>query len=132
MKQITIVAEDKVGLLADISYILGKAKINIEAISVEVQGEQAVICLTVKDERKAAAMLSANGYRVLASEVLVVKVSDKPGELSKISRMLLESNINVESLYLLSRHHGFSLDAVTVDNPKKAKNVLAEYLVKGQ
>ena len=54
MKQITIVAEDKVGLIADISYILGKAKINIETIMVEVYGGKAVINLTVKDEIKAA------------------------------------------------------------------------------
>ena len=132
MKQITIVADDKVGLLADISYILGKARINIESILVEVHGEKAVINLTLKDDKKAISMLSSNGYRVLSSEVLVIKVADRAGELSKVSRMLQQANIHVESLYLLSRHGGHSLDAVTVSNPKKAAKVLAEYLVKGE
>ncbi|MCX6773186.1 MAG: ACT domain-containing protein [Candidatus Micrarchaeota archaeon] len=99
MKQITIVADDKVGLLADISYILGKARVNIDAISVEVHGGKAIISLTFKDDKKAISLLA---------------------------------NINVESLYLLSRHGGFSLDAVTVSNPKKAAKVLADYLVKGE
>jgi len=52
IKQITVVAEDKVGLLADISYILGKAKINIESLSVEVQGNKCLIDISVKDEAR--------------------------------------------------------------------------------
>ena len=132
MKQITIVADDKVGLLADISYILGKAHVNIDAISVEVHGGKAIISLTFKDDKKAISMLASNGYRILSSEVLVIKVADKAGELSKVSRLLQDANINVESLYLLSRHAGYSLDAVTVSNPRKAAKVLADYLVKGE
>lgn len=132
MKQITIVAEDKVGLLADISYILGKARVNIESIAVEVIGTKGIINLTLKDDKKATQMLEGNGYKVLSSEVLVVKVKDEPGELSKISKMLVDSGVNVESLYLLSRHGGYSLDAVKVDSPKKAAKVLEGYLVKGQ
>lgn len=131
MKQITIVADDKVGLLADISYILGKARVNIESISVEVIGNKGIINLTLKDDKRAAQMLESNGYKVLSAEVLVIKVADEPGELSKVSKMLVDAGINVESLYLLSRHGGYSLDAVKVDNPKKAKKLLENYLVKG-
>ncbi len=131
MRQITIVGDDKVGLLADISYVLGKARINIEAISVEVYGGKAVLNLTVRDERKAARLLAANGYRILESEVLVVKVKDEPGELSSISRVLKEGKVNIENLYLVTRGGGFAIDAIRVDKPKKAKKLLARYLVKG-
>ncbi len=34
MKQITILVDDKVGVLADVSYLLGRSKVNIEAIAV--------------------------------------------------------------------------------------------------
>jgi len=132
MKQITIVGEDKVGLLADISYILGKARLNIEAISAEVYGGKAVVNLTVKDEKRAAKLLGANGYRILESEILVVRVKDEPGELSGISRILKEAGINIENLYLVTRGNGFAIDAIRVDKPKKAKKVLAHYLVKGE
>jgi len=131
MKQITIVAEDKVGVIADISYILGKAHLNIEAISAEVYGGKGVVNLTVKDEAKAARLLSANGYKVLESEMIVVKVKDEPGSLSEISRLLKEAGVNIENLYLLTRGEGVSIDAINVDKPKKAKKVLAKYLMKG-
>ena len=49
MKSLTIVADDRVGLLSDISYVLGKSKINIESISVDVIGNKAVIVLTIKN-----------------------------------------------------------------------------------
>ncbi|HIH18373.1 TPA: ACT domain-containing protein [Candidatus Micrarchaeota archaeon] len=132
MRQITIVADDKVGVLADISFILGKAKINIESLSAEVQGGKAMINISVKDEKKATRLLSANNYKVLQSEILIVKVKDEPGELSKISKILSEGGVNIESLYLLARSSGFTLDAINVDKPKKAALLLKGYLVKGE
>jgi len=132
MKQITVVVSDKVGVLAELSYLLGKARVNIEAISAEVQGGKSVINLVVSDEKKAEMILKSNGYHVLAGEMLVVKVKDAPGALSDISKKLQKAKINIESIYLLTRGEGFSLDALMVDKPKKAKKVLAEYLVKAQ
>ncbi|MCX8198369.1 MAG: hypothetical protein N3F07_04255 [Candidatus Micrarchaeota archaeon] len=132
MKQLTIVVDDKVGVIADISYILGKAKINIEAISAEVYGGKGIINLMVKDEQKAAKLLSANGYKVLESELIIVKLKDEPGRLSEVSALLKDAGINISNLYLLARGNGVSIDAISVDKPKKARKVLAEYLVGGK
>ena len=132
MRQITLVVADRVGLLADISYMLGKAKVNIDSLSVEVQGGKSVINLVVSDERKASQVLKSNGYNVLAGEMLVIKVKDEPGALSEISKKLQKAKINIESIYLLTRGEGYSLDALMVDKPKKAKKVLAGYLVRAQ
>lgn len=132
MKQITIVTDDKVGVLADVSYILGKAKINIEALSVEVHGGKAMINISVKDEKKAIRLLSANSYNVLESEIIIVKVKDEPGELARISKLLHDGGVGVESLYLLARGEGFSLDAIQADKPRKAKEILKAYVVKGE
>ena len=132
MKQLTVVSEDKVGVLADISYILGKARINIEAITCEVYEGKAVVNLTVKDDKKAAQMLSSNGYKVLQSEILVVRVKDEPGQLSQVSKSLKDAGVNIESLYLLARGNGFSLDAIKVDKPKKAMKVLGPFILKGE
>ena len=129
MKQIAVVAEDKVGLLADISYILGKAKINIESIVVQVQGGKAVINLAVKDDEKATRMLASNGYHVLSSEVMLVKLKDEPGELSRLSAKLRGAGINIESLYMVARGGGFCVSALKVDKPKKARKLLAPFMM---
>ena len=132
MKQITVVVADKIGVLAELSYLLGKAHVNIDAISAEVQGGKSVINLVVSDDKKAEMILKSNGYHVLAGEMLVVKVKDEPGALSEISKKLQKAKINISSIYLLTRGEGYSLDALMVDKPKKAKKVLAAYLVKAQ
>ena len=132
MKQITVVVADKVGVLAELSYLLGKAHVNIDAISAEVQGGKSVINLVVSDDKKAEMRLRSNGYHVRAGERLVVKVKDAPGALSEISKKLQRAKINIESIYLLTRGEGYSLDAIMVDKPKKAKKVLADYIVKAQ
>ena len=130
MKQLTIMMDDKVGALADISYLLGKAKVNIESVSAEVYSGKVVINLTVKNDVKASEVLSKNGYTVLKSDVLVVKVKDEPGALSEISNRLKKANINVESLFVLTRGNGYSVDVFKVDKPKAAKRLLSDCLMK--
>ena len=62
MKTITIISEDRVGLLADISYILAKSKVNIDEINADIVDGKAVIKLAVGDKEKATKALADNGY----------------------------------------------------------------------
>ena len=132
MKQITILVDDKVGVIADLSYLLGKTKVNIESLSAEVQGGKGVINLVVSDEAKATQVLKANNYTVLSNYIIVIRVKDEPGALSEISGKLQKANISIKSLYLISRGEGYALDTLTVDKPALAKKILAEYIVKAK
>ncbi len=132
MKQISIVVDDNVGVIADLSYLLGKTKINIDALSAEVHGGKGVINVLVKDDEKATQVLKSNGYNVLSSEIMVIKVKDEPGALSEVSSKLQKSNVSIKSLYLISRGEGYALDALIVDKPKIAKKLLADYIVKAR
>lgn len=129
MKAITVVADDRVGLLADISYLLGKAKINIDAISVDVVGKKAVISITVKDTDKAKSVLQNAGFSVTESNAIVIKLADKPGELSSITAMLAEDGINIENVHIVSRDGDSTVLSVVVDKPKKAMKILDEFLL---
>ncbi len=128
MKQLTIVSDDKVGLLADISFILGKSHINIDSISVGVVGGKAIINLTIKDDARAAQLLAASGYQVFAADVVVVKIADTPGELARISKMLADEGISIENVHVLAKGDGFVLDSMRVDKTAKAHKLLAPYL----
>ena len=128
MEQITIIVDDKVGLLADISYLLGKARINIESLSVASLSGKAVLIFYVKDGKKATSVLKANGYRVLESEVLVVRLKDEPGELSGMTAMLAQAKVNILNLFIVAKENGVSILALRVDKPKKAKKLLGPYL----
>ena len=129
MKEITIVGEDKVGALADISYILGKARINIESVSATAMEGKAIISLMVKDEKRATELLKNNGYHVLEAEIFVVKLKDEPGRLSDLSKTLSDEGVSISSLYVVAKDKGYTVVALRVDKPHKAKKLLAPILI---
>ena len=132
IKQITVVAQDKVGLLADISYILGKARMNIESLSVEVQGRMCLIDIAIKDEKKACDLLTSSGYQVLKHDVLVVRIKDEPAQMTQFTARLAKEKINTTSMHLITKENGYDTYALQVDHTAKAKRALAPYMKKAE
>ncbi len=127
MKPLTILSDDRVGLLADISYILGKSGINIDGLVVDVLGGKAVICVEVKDSQKAGETLSRNNFKVLPPETIVIKVPhDSEGEITEILDSDKVSLIEMKKLASDSSHGIF---AITVDKPRKANKVLDQFVL---
>lgn len=127
MKSVTIVSEDKVGLLADISYILGKSNINIDGLFVDVVGGKAVISLEVKDPRAAGPILANNGFSIASPDSIVVKVSNSSME--KLTEMLEFEDISIIDLSMLSTDKDDGVFAIKVDKPRKAYRILGPFLL---
>ena len=107
MQEITIITENKVGALAEICELLGKNGINIESISAQGLGESGLIRVVTADAATAArALKSRKGVTVKTGDILIVKVNDQPGELGKIARRLARAEVDIESMYLLSKSKG--------------------------
>ncbi|NYZ76316.1 ACT domain-containing protein [Candidatus Micrarchaeota archaeon] len=128
MRELIIVAKDQVGLLAKISKILGDKSINIDSVSVEPVGRDAMIHLVVSQEKEAMKLLEDAGYKVSASDVIVLKIEDQPGELAKVALTLAESGINIRSVLFLRKEENKGLFAVKVTKPEKAVEILKDYL----
>ena len=129
MKTITIVADDKVGLLADISYVLAKSKINIESVNVEVVGGKAIIAIGVADVLKGKGVVEAAGYKVEEPNTIVIKIKDAPGEFESLARMVQKEGTKIQSSKVLSKDGRIAVMSLTVDKPKKAVSVLSSYLI---
>ncbi|MFA5077582.1 MAG: ACT domain-containing protein [Candidatus Micrarchaeia archaeon] len=132
MKPIILVENDRVGLLADISYILAKNKINIDTISVNVIGDRVVLVLTLSDNKKAVAVLGENGYKNIKEDYFAVKVDDKPGELNRITSMLSKAKVRISNVHLLTRDGKHTVIALKTDKAKKAREVLKDFLVENE
>ena len=128
MKQLTIVSEDRVGLLADVSYILGQSRINIDSISAGVAGGKAFINLSINDASRASALLKTNHYEVIESDMLVVKLPDSPGELAKVSKMLTDADISIQSVAILAKGKDVVFDGIKVDKIEAARKALKNYI----
>lgn len=129
MKTVTIISDDRIGLLSDITYILGKSKVNIESVDVATVGGKAVINLTIKNVEKAKQALSMNGYKVMESNVLILKLEDKPGELANVTKMISSAGIDIKNVHIISRDKLCTVLALMVDKAKKARSLLKDYLV---
>ncbi|VVB66374.1 Bifunctional uridylyltransferase/uridylyl-removing enzyme [Candidatus Gugararchaeum adminiculabundum] len=129
MKQLVVVCDDRVGLLAEISEMLATKGINIENCSAEVIGPKAVVRLVVKDETEAKKILETNSFNVVSMEFLSVKLEDKPGQLSKIARLLADNGIQIENIHMMVRERGRGVYALKVDDKEKARELLKDYLV---
>lgn len=129
MKPITIVADDKVGLLADLSYILAKTKINIEAINVDVVAGKAIISLTLSDSTRGKEVLENAGYKVEETNAIVIKLADKPGELNKVTSMLSKESVNITNVRMLSKDGRTTVISILVDKPKRASMVLKDFMI---
>ncbi len=128
MKQITIFAEDRVGLLADISYILGKSHINIETVSAASAGGKAFVIIGLTDAARASQMLKANNYSVMEADILVLRLADKPGELARVSQILTDAGISIVNVSILAKGDGVVFDAMQVDKIEPARKLLKEYI----
>ncbi|MFA5105452.1 MAG: ACT domain-containing protein [Candidatus Micrarchaeia archaeon] len=124
MEEITVITENKVGILADICELLGSNGINVESISAQGIGDSGVVRIITGDTTSAAKALSKGGYRFSTSDVLVVKVNDVPGELGKVARRIARGNVGIECIYLLSKQKGVMELAIKADNLAKARNAL--------
>jgi len=131
MKQITIVSDDKVGLLADLSYILAKARVNIETINSDIVAGKSIITLGLSDTDKGKEALISAGYLVQDTYAVVIKLNDQPGELNKVSSLLSKEGINISNIRMLSKDGKTTVLSLSVDKPKRASSLLKEHLLSG-
>jgi hypothetical protein len=127
VKTIVISADDKVGLLADISYLLAKAKINIDTICVDVLSGKAIISLEVSDPVRGKQVVESGGYRVEDLSSVVVKITEK--ELNMITKQLTEEGIKVQNVQMITKDNHDAVYAIMVDKPKRAVTLLQPHLI---
>jgi len=128
VKELHVIAPNQPGVLAGISEALGRNHINIEALAAEAMGDSGVIRLITRNASKARTVLEKLGYNVMDSDILMLRLQDRPGELARISTTLGERGVNIENVYLLSKETGSSVLAMRVDNYGTARQLLKPYL----
>jgi hypothetical protein len=121
LEEITIVVEDRPGMLADIGEALGRAGVNIETLSAFTTDGQGIVQLVVDDEEDAAEALKAEGIKVESSRsVMVVTLDDRPGELGRYCRRLADAGVTISGAYLSKRGDGETELIFTVDDLEAA------------
>ena len=106
VEQISVFLENKAGRLEEVTRILAEANINIRALSLADTSDFGILRLIVNDNNKAKEELKKAGFAVAKTEVVAVEVSDQPGGLHHILRILKKANVNVEYMYAFVQQNG--------------------------
>ena len=129
MKQITVIAEDRPGVAADITTALGAAGVNIETLDAEVVGSVMAALLTVNRYDDALRALAAAGFQAFSEDVLVVRLDDRPGELGRIMQRFKDAGISLRSLRFIRRSGDKAFVAIATDRPLAAQELVKDVLV---
>ena len=100
LKQLSIYAENKKGVMQNITGILKDEDINILGSVTNDSAEYGIVRMVVSEPDKAMEARSAAGYLCHVIEVIGVEVEDKTGNLNDLLLTLKDSNVSVDYLYL--------------------------------
>lgn len=104
VKQISILLENRVGALIEITELLEKYDINIRAITVSDTAKFGILRLIVDKPEACAKALEGENLTISVTNVLAVALSDKPGGLLSIVKLLTENGIDIDYIYAYVSH----------------------------
>jgi hypothetical protein len=125
LKELKITAEDRPGALAKIAEALGKAGVNIDAISAQTAGGSGDIRILVADTAAARKALDGAGVKVAGErEMTFVDLDDRPGSLAATAKKLAEQNINIDAVYVVGAAEGKKQLAIGTSDTGKARTAV--------
>ncbi len=132
MKQITVVARNRAGLMADVSGALAAAGINIENADAQSFTDSAVIILTVdRYDDALRALRAVPEITAMSEDAFLVRLHNEPGALAQLSRRFADAGINIRSIRFLHRDAEHALVAISAERPAVAAGLVRDLLVQG-
>ena len=129
--QISIFLENRKGRLFDVCSLLGKKKINIRALTIADTEEFGILRIVVDKPAETVKALKEDGFVAHLTEIVAVEVSDQPGGLADILKILNENDLNVEYMYgFVERSADKAMLVFRFDDPDKAITILTENKIK--
>jgi hypothetical protein len=129
IKQLSVFLEDKSGSLTDLTNILAKNNINLTALSMAESTDYGIVRMVVGNPDLAVKVLKAEGFSVNLTDVVCMKVPNKPGGLYHVLQILSDNDININYMYAFSTEEG-ALTVLRSESVEKTIKILSENKVK--
>lgn len=127
IKQISVFIENRSGRLAEVTSIIAEANCSIRALSIADTTNFGILRIIVDDTKKAEKALKDKGLAVSITNVVSVRIEDKPGGLSKVLNLLSENNITVEYMYaFISKSDNEAQVVMYVEKSSEAARILKD------
>ena len=123
LKQISVFLPNHPGTLADFTKTLMENKINMRAISTADTTDYGILRILVDKTEECLKVLKSKNFLVTETDVIAVKVPDKPGALYEIASFLGENDVNIEYCYSTIIKEA-AIIVFRIDNTEKAVKIL--------
>jgi hypothetical protein len=117
---------DRPGQLAAATKALADAGVNLWGSAASTARGKGTVGFVVKDKDTAKARRALKKAKISASErkTIEVRLSDKPGSLSRVAERLGKKKVNISSAYVLAPGRGKVTVAFGVKDARAAKKAL--------
>ena len=130
MKQLSIITENRLGVVTEITEALAAAGINIESLDAELADESVVVVLTVDQYDQALqAIHQLDDMRIITEDAILVRIANEPGALAMIARRFTDAGIGLRSIRFIQRNENYGLVAISTDRTENALALVADVLV---
>lgn len=99
IKQLSVFLENKTGRINEVTKILGKAGISMQAFSMAETTDFGILRLIVAEVNKAVEVLREANFAVMLTDVVCINCNNEAGALSNILDSLSEQDIFIEYMY---------------------------------
>ena len=122
--QLCIALNNEPGTLAKLCGTLRRAKVNIEAVTLENDTECGWVRLIAAPVAEAKTALTKGRFNFRIQRVLRMKVANRPGELEHIAGQLAKAGVNINYVYGSNAEGPTSTLVLSVNNLDLAASVL--------
>ncbi len=102
IKQLSVFIENREGRLERVTEALKEQGINIVSFSLADTSEYGMLRMIVSNPEEGKKVLKEEGFSAMLTDVIAVKIEQKPGTLHEVLKVLFDSGISVEYMYTLA------------------------------
>lgn len=131
IKQLSVFIENKEGRLEGVTQVLKEHNINIASFSLADTAEYGMLRMIVSDPDEGRRVLKEEGFSAKLTDVIAVKIPQKPGTLHEVLDVFYNAGLSVEYMYTLATAGKDTSIIMKVSDLTKALDVLKQksYLV---
>lgn len=102
IKQLSVFIENRKGRLEQVTEALHEAAINIASFSLADTSEYGLLRMIVSNPEEGKRVLKEKGFSAMLTDVLAVKIEQRPGTLHEVLKLLSDGGFSVEYMYTLA------------------------------
>jgi hypothetical protein len=126
-RKMLVIPSDKENPRKEIVDILKKEHLPYEKIETETIGNEVVVWLHTSWEKKARDILKKYKIKAFTSDISIVEVKNKPGELEKVVDVLSSNGIIIKDVHEILKDKKKAIYGFLTDSPKEAAEILRKY-----